>query len=132
MRLFRRFFNRLANLVSKQNDHRRLQEEIEEHIALQTEENRRAGMTAVEARSQALLKFGAVSERYHAEQTLPFAENLLRDLRYALRQWKKSPGFTLMAIVTLALGMGATTAIFSLIHSALRLPFAHAERMVAI
>jgi putative ABC transport system permease protein len=135
MRLFRRFFNRLANLFSKRNDNRRLQEEIEEHIALQTEENRHAGMTAVEARRQARLKFGAigaVSEQYHAEQTLPFAENLFRDLRYALRQWKKSPGFTLVAIVTLALGMGATTAIFSLIHSALRLPFPHAEHMVAI
>ncbi len=135
MRFFRRFFNRLANFVSKRNDNRRLQEEIEEHIALQTEENRYAGMTAVEARRQARLKFGAigtVSEQYHAEQTLPFAENLFRDLRYALRQWKKSPGFALVAIVTLALGMGATTAIFSLIHSALRLPFPHAEHMVAI
>lgn len=134
MRLFRRFFNRLANLVLKQNDNRRLQEEIEEHIALQTEENRRAGMTGVEARRQARLKFGAVEavrEQYHAEQTVPFVENLLHDLRYALRQWKKSPGFALVAIVTLALGMGATTAIFSLMHAALSLPFPNAGRMVA-
>ncbi len=57
---------------------------------------------------------------------------MIRDLQYALRQLRRTPGFTLVAVVTLALGMGATTAIFSLIHSALRLPFPQPGRMVAI
>ncbi len=57
---------------------------------------------------------------------------MFRDLCYTLRQWKRTPVFPLVAILMLALGMGASTAIFSLIHSALRLPFPHAERMVTI
>ncbi|EQD28057.1 permease, partial [mine drainage metagenome] len=58
--------------------------------------------------------------------------SFLYDLRYALRQLRKSPGFALTAVLTLALGMGATTAIFSLIHGALRLPFPDANRLVSV
>ncbi|MGC1105531.1 MAG: permease prefix domain 1-containing protein, partial [Candidatus Acidiferrales bacterium] len=88
MRLLRRFFARLDNLFLRRRDDERLKEEIEEHIALQTAENLRAGLTPVEARRQAMLKFGAVEsmkEEYRAERGMPFIETLLQDIRYALR-----------------------------------------------
>ena len=81
MKFFRRLRARVANFFSGQSD-QRLHEEMEEHIALQTEENLRAGMSAVEARRQAVLKFGGVGtvrEEYHAEQGLPLLENLVQD-----------------------------------------------------
>lgn len=135
MRTLSRLFARLCNVATHRRGDGRLREEMESHIAAQTEDNIRAGMDPAEARRQARLRFGgveAIREQYHAEEGLPLLENLFHDLRYALRQWKRSPGFTLVAIVTLALGMGATTAIFSLIDSALRLPFPHGGRMVTV
>src|SRR5580658_9609621 len=81
MRFLRRFLARLKNFAARRRDDQRLREEMEEHLARQTEENLRAGMTPAEARRQAVLKFGAaqaVRENYHAEQGLPLMENLLQ------------------------------------------------------
>ena len=118
MKLLRRFLNRLVTSASHNDD--RLQKEIEEHLALQTEENLRAGLSPVEARRQAILKFGAVEaikEDYRDQRGLPFIETMLQDTRHALRRLRKAPAFAITAILTLALGIGATTSIFTLVHA---------------
>jgi len=137
MKFLRRFLIRLANLTTRRRADQRLQEEIAEHLALQIEENLSAGMAPAEARRLAALKLGAaqaIREHHHAEQSLPFVENLLYDLRYAVRMLLRSPGFSFIAIATMALGIGATTAIYSVIDATLLhpLPFPNPGELVRI
>jgi len=130
MKFIRRFFIRLSNFATGRRADQRLQEEMAEHLALQTEENLRAGMSAAEARRQAALKLGAaqaIREHHHSEQGLPLAENFLLDLRYAFRMLHRSPGFSLTAIATMALGVGATTAIYSVIDATLLHPLPYPQ-----
>ena len=137
MKFLRRFFIRVSNLATGHSADQRLQDEIAQHLAFQTEENLRAGMSPAEARRQAALKFGAVEairEDHHAEHSLPLVENLLFDLRYAVRMLLRSPGFSLIAIATIALGIGATTAIYSVIDATLLhpLPYPNPDELVRI
>jgi predicted permease len=137
MRFLRRFFIRLSNFTTGRRADQRLREEMAEHVALQTEENLRAGMSPAEARRQAALKLGAaqaIRERHHAEQSLPLAENLLLDIRFAFRMLHRSPGFSLIAIAIMALGVGATTAIYSVIDATLLhpLPYPHPSELVRV
>src|SRR5579862_4456735 len=137
MRFLRRFLRRLSNLVMRRSADQRLREELAEHLALQTEENLRAGMSPDEARRQAVLRLGAsevIRERHRDEHGLPPIENLLSDLRYAVRMLRKSPGFSFIAITTIALGVGATTAIYSLIDATLLhpLPYPNPAELVRI
>jgi predicted permease len=137
VKLPRRFFIRLTNLATRRRGDERLLDEMAEHLAFQIDENVRAGMSRTEARRQAAIKFGAaeaIRERHHAEQTLPFVENLMIDLQYAFRMLRKSPGFAFIAIATMALGVGATTAIYSVIDATLLhpLPYFHPSELVRI
>jgi len=122
MRTLKRFLKRLTSWASRQQDEHRLQAEIEEHLALQTADNIRSGLSPAEARRQAVLKFGAVEalkESYREQRGLPFVETLIRDTRYSLRRLRMTPAFTVTAVLTLALGIGATTSIFTLAHAVL-------------
>lgn len=137
MKRARRFLTRLVNLVTRRRQEDRLRAEIEEHIALQTEENIRAGMLPAEARRKAFLKFGAVEamkEAYRAQESIPFVEVLMRDLKYGFRSLRKSPGFTAVAVITLALGIGANTAVFSMVYGVIfrPLPYPQPQQIVQL
>jgi predicted permease len=122
MRPLRRFFKRLGSCLTTQRDEERLRAEIEEHLALQAAQDEQAGLSPAEARRQAVLKFGAVEamrESYRDQRGLPFLETSIRDIRQALRRLRLAPAFTLATIATLALGIGATTSIFTLVHAVL-------------
>ena len=126
MKSLRRFFARLAGLATRRAQDERLREEIEEHIALQTAENIRAGLSPVEARRQAMLKFGgveAIKEDYRAERGLLFIENFLQDARYAMRSLRRTPGLTAFVVITLALGIGMTSSIFSMVDALIFRPY---------
>jgi putative ABC transport system permease protein len=137
VKALRRLFRRLASWTTSARDEALLQAEFEQHIAMQTAENLRAGLSPVEARRQALLKFGnveAIKETYRDQRGLPVIETLWSDTRHALRRMRKAPGFTAAVILTLALGIGANTATFGVIDSILIRPLAYpnAESLVGI
>src|SRR5918995_1568686 len=137
MKVLRRFFAQVRALITRRHDERRLKEEIEQHLAQQTTENIRAGLSPEEARRQAILKFGAMEalkEEYRDQLSLSSLENLAQDIRYGIRGFIRSPGFTAVVVVTLALGIGASTAIFSVVHAVLlrSLPYHNADRLVRV
>jgi macrolide transport system ATP-binding/permease protein len=126
MKSLRRFFSRLSSFATRRAQDERLREEIEGHIALQTAENLRAGLSRVEARRQALLKFGgveAIKQDYRAKRGLPFIENVIQDIRFALRSLRRTPGLTAFVVITLALGIGMTSATFSMVDALIFRPY---------
>jgi predicted permease len=111
--------------------------EMRAHVELQTERNVAAGMDAEEARYAAQRQFGnvaSIQQRAREARGWTWLEQFAQDLSYAVRQLRKSPGFTLVAVLTLALGVGATTAIFSGVDAVMlrSLPYPQADRLVHV
>jgi len=128
---------RLRNLFRRDGPDHELHDELQAHLQLHVDDNLAQGMSPGEARRHAVLKLGGIEQTKEAvrdRRTLPFFESLLQDTRYAARLFKKSPVFTVIAILTLALGIGAATSTFTLINSILLrpLPYPQADRIVQI
>src|SRR6266404_1947844 len=134
----RTFFRRLAALFRRQRLENDLDAELRSHLEMAVERNLRKGMTATDARRDALVSFGGVEqtkERYRDQRGLPMIETTLQDLRFGLRMLRRSPGFSILAILCLTLGIGANAAVFSWVEGILFRPYplvSHQERLVAV
>jgi putative ABC transport system permease protein len=128
---------RIGNLFRRRQVDREIAAELEAHIALRTDDNIAHGMSPEEARRDALLRFGnltAEKERATEADAALALDSVIRDVRFALRQFRRSPGFTIVVISILAVGIGASTAIFSVVNPILfePLPYPHANRIATI
>ena len=136
MRKLRALIIRLFGLFRTRNHEADFAAELESHMVFHIEDGIRAGLTPEEARRQALIRLGGVEQTrqsYRERASLPWLENVVRDVRYAVRGFRRSPVFTVTVIATLALGIGATTAVFSVVDRILfrSLPYAHDDRLVS-
>jgi putative ABC transport system permease protein len=137
MRSLRAFCVRVANAFARRRHDREFADELNSHLQLHIDDNLRAGMTPAEARRAAMIALGGViqtTERYRDRRGLPILDALHQDLMYAVRVLRKNRGFTATVIVTLAIGIGANTAIFSVVNAVLLrpLPYPASHRLVSV
>jgi hypothetical protein len=120
----------LRNLFSSQHVETDLDQEVQSHLEMLTEENTRAGMSPKEAHRAARIELGGIEqlkEQVREERIGNWLHSVIADCQYGVRQLRKNPGFTAVAILTVALGVGANTAIFSIVNWVLIRPLAVAN-----
>ncbi len=137
MRWLRAGLVRLGELFHRKRRDQELAEELESHLQMHIEDNLRAGMSPVEARRQALIKFGGMEstvEAYRQRRGFSFGGTVIQDLRYAIRRLCKIPAITAIVVITLALGVGVNTGIFSVLNGWLfrPLPVPAPEQIVVL
>ena len=137
MRVARVWLARILGALQRSRFEGELRDELDAHLAMHIEDNQRRGMDAGEARRHALIKLGGVeqiSEASADRRGLPLLEVVLKDLRFALRLLRRTPGFSVVVLLTLAVGIGANAIMFSVVNTLLLrpLPYADAERLVSV
>src|SRR5664279_2457330 len=137
MRFWSRVQSAVRNLTKRRQVEDQLDEEVRAYVDLVIDEKVAAGISAAEARRMALAEFGGMEQVKQAvrdRRSGTGVDLLWQDARYGFRQLRRNPGFTLTVIVTLALSIGANTAIFSIVNALMlkSLPYSHPERMGTI
>src|SRR5688500_16133137 len=135
MRKNRAWLLRVRGLVLKEE--RDFADELDSNLKMHIDDNIRAGMSPQEARRVAVMKLGGIDqakEAYRDRATIPFLESVLQDLRFTFRQLRKNPAFTTTATAMVALGIGASVAIFAFVDAALikPLPYQNPSRLLFV
>jgi macrolide transport system ATP-binding/permease protein len=137
MKIMRAWMRRIAGMMSNEQREREFASELEGHLQMHIDDNLRSGMNPEDARRDAIMKLGGLEttrQAYRERGTAPFFETILQDLRFALRQLHKNPGFTITAVLMLMLGIAASVAIFAFVDAALLkpLPYPNPNRLVDV